>query len=918
VFDRLDHPSPLGADPATHGSSFEPLEGATPLLALPAPPSPEHGAEQSEQRRRHKQGQQLEQQQQQQQQQQQRQRQEGAEGEGEAGVQGNVQRPSMADAGPDSASPEHGASNADTAGMLGTAAAAGAAAGAALGPLSPLAATLDADSHTSYLDDLLWLLDEPPLHPEEPAPRKHTQHTGRAKPAAAEAAADSAAEVEARDNGDGMPWSPMGARHADLGLWAALEELWDDPLACSEDAEHAAAGPMAVARGPSQPQSAGSGVGAPKLNDQAGREAPRAMEPDAPVGEGPAADGQSVGGPALAAGGHLQADAGGAAAAGSAPGAPVSPKGDREASHHADDECDHDWLFTPDAPEEGPSKEAGPGVATARQLEAAATAGVIYSLHCLYHTQHMAPKAAIYAPLPLLQLLAERAAALVPAGAADAVAAMRALLRSGALVPGAARRPAPRLVLRPGEGTGGGGGKRGGAGDSGPGAVAPGVQREALFHIKAALKGLANFRRLQLLCDSYARARGAVFGPLGVRLAADGNAIRQQQQPGQGQGLQRQQPSAAALMLPSWAAGGSGQALRQAWEQAAAGAGGSRGAEPHDTNTQRLALQRLRLARREQPPTELFEGAFGEGLQQLALTEASALLGALRPRHAREPRPAKRPRLLGGVEGGPQLLEGPSGSAAPSSTRVLTGMAARLYSTPRAPSQAALQSSSLAAPAAGTIAGSRAASAGGAAVQGTRGALRLASGQGVEGRRERRQGAASSDGAAEALAPPRRLLRHISDLEAIGLHPPDSSAADTGALLAADAAAPDLSTGRRGGGGGLPGAGLRSLPGLSRSAALALAARQAHEAELLQAADSWFAAQDRLMSGRPVALEASGGEATAVTEDEASGAAAMLQARGRARRGGPAAPSRGSQRGGARGARSGGGGRTQDGMDRIG
>lgn len=42
----------------------------------------------------------------------------------------------------------------------------------------------------------------------------------------------------------------------------------------------------------------------------------------------------------------------------------------------------------------------------------------------------------------------------------------------------------------------------------------PGVHREAVFHIKSALRGLSNFSSMQSLCDQYAAARRAIFGPL--------------------------------------------------------------------------------------------------------------------------------------------------------------------------------------------------------------------------------------------------------------------------------------------------------------------------------------------------------------------------------------------------------------------
>jgi len=626
------------------------------------------------------------------------------------------------------------------------------AAAAASGLSQPPA---DAGS-SAYLDDLLWLLDEPPASAEVGGVQQ--QHPA---PIAAAAAATA---------GSGHPASPP-ARHADMGLWAVLEEMWWEPFDGEEAA--AAAAPAGGAAGVEDP-----GISQHQLlNDAA---------------EAPVEDRALV----------------------------VSQQQQQPTDHNGG--LDDDWLFHADEHEEEERRlQLAAAEARAALEEVATTSGVLYALHCLYHTQLAVPKVSIYTPLPLLQLLASRVAALEPAGAGDAAVVLRSLLQSGALVAGAVRRPAPRVALHGAE-IAGASGRRGGAdGATATWAVAPQVQREVLFHIKAALKGLANFKRLQVLCDEYAAVRAAVFGPLGMQPTAAEQQQQQQQQ--------RSAPGpAAAFTLPSWAMGESGarrlsQQKRVDGLSAAAVAADTAG-EAQDTG-QTAAEQQPpppRLTERERPPTELFDSSFGASLQQLAVAEAAALLGALQPapqpgrsrrRRKRRQQPAESAELLQaqreGAEDAAQQrrrLEGEQSDG----TRVLTGMAARLYSgrgrRPEAPPAATRRSQ----------------------------------------QQQQQQGGGPAAQRRASPQPPPPLI-HTADLAAVGLKPPAAPAAANGS--------------------GGQGTMALTAPGLlisSRGAALALAVREQRAQQAMQIAESWFAAHDRLMAGQPVAFEQDVAAAAAV------------------------------------------------------
>jgi hypothetical protein len=578
-----------------------------------------------------------------------------------------------------------------------------------------------------------------------------------------------------------------------MGLWEVLEGMWPGEPVLDGGGSGGGGGGSSVARGSGE-----LGAQMPSSGPEQVQVAQRRAA---------AAPGQADGGSGAGVPGH-----GGPAGGGGPP--PLTPSLPRPP------EEDEGWLFREDAREDdGEAQAAAAAAAAARAAreEAAVTAGVLYCLHCLHQTQHLSPRAAVYAPLTLLQLLTDRVPALVPAGAGDAVLALRALLRSGAVVPGAARRPAGRVAPSAGKRAGGRGGWQGdGAGGDGavpPWAVAPSVQRSAIFHVKAGLKGLANFQRLQSLCDAYGAARAAVFGPLGMRA---------------GEGPPRASPAAArpsgvaaALVLPSWAAepgsmGHSQLAQMHRAEQEQQGQGG-RSADDLGKGP--------RPAAEEQQPMELFDSRFGTVLQRLAIEEAAALLGALRPARpaGRSTRRRRRAPDTEGDEDGtaerrPRLADDAMGGS-----RVLTGMAARLYGH----SAAALQPAS-------SAGGAVVASEGTPAVGG-----REQQGRQQQGRERDLQGRRQPGN-----TPGGQLVLHTADLAAIGLAPP--AAAAPAAAATRELAAPSATASH----GVLAG---------SRGFALALAAREERQQRAVQCADSWFAAHDRLLSGRPVVLQASPG-----------------------------------------------------------
>ncbi|GBG00039.1 DNA excision repair protein [Raphidocelis subcapitata] len=661
-------------------------------------------------------------------------------------------------------------------------------------PPSPLVSPGGATG--GFLDDLLWLLDEPPagagngggagphagnavVQPRPPPPPQQQQQQRQQQ--------QQQQQQQPLPGGGSLP---PGSPRA-MGLWEVLEGMWPGEAPLEGGGGGGDGGDGA---GGSEGARASGGLGAPTT--ERAQDAQRRASSVAEPGKGNSGSG------AVAA---QQREP---AASGGPPPQPPPPPRPEE---------DEEWLFRDEA-RQGADGEAEAAAAAARAAreEVALTAGVLYCLHCLHQTQHLSPKAAVYAPLPLLQLLSDRLPALAPAGAGDAAVALRALLRSGAVVAGAARRPAPRVALGAGEPPGGRGGRHGGGGGGGgvpPWAVAPDVQRAAIFHVKAALKGLANFQRLQSLCDTYAAARAAVFGPLGMRTADGEGQPRAAGAAPAGPG-----GTAAALVLPSWAAGSSGLGRgqlghTQPQEQQQGQQGQTQGAGPTDGLS-----EELRPAAEEQQPIELFDSRFGSALQGLAVAEAAALLGALRPARpaGRAARRRRRAQDAGGDEDAPAAQRPRLGDDAVGGPRVLTGMAARLYG----PSAGAPQP-------APSASGAGAASEGATTMRGRGRERQQRQGQ-PQGQARGPQGRRQPAGAAGPQPP-----LHAADLAAVGLAP----------LAAAPAAAA---------GGPLELAG-------GRGVALALAAREERQQRAVLCADSWFAAHDRLMSGRPVALEGGAG-----------------------------------------------------------
>jgi len=172
---------------------------------------------------------------------------------------------------------------------------------------------------------------------------------------------------------------------------------------------------------------------------------------------------------------------------------------------------------------------------------------VVFTLLALHESQLIYPKVPVYVPLPLLQQLACAAAEFkaASAAAADALQALQLLASGQRLLVGQFRRPnnwEPQLPadLMPGGRMPAGMGLNAAIGAAArkaarsaakssmqSAAVAaaaraaraaaafdPGVHREAVFHIKSALRGLSNFSSMQSLCDQYAAARRAIFGSL--------------------------------------------------------------------------------------------------------------------------------------------------------------------------------------------------------------------------------------------------------------------------------------------------------------------------------------------------------------------------------------------------------------------
>ncbi|WIA31945.1 hypothetical protein OEZ86_002802 [Tetradesmus obliquus] len=172
-----------------------------------------------------------------------------------------------------------------------------------------------------------------------------------------------------------------------------------------------------------------------------------------------------------------------------------------------------------------------------------------------------------------------------------------------------------------------------------PRSVDPVVHREALFHIKTALRSLANFRSLQALCGKYGSARQAIFEPL-LRikeLQVPGDDQRQQQQ----QQLQEQQDQDQQQGRKR---GGKGKAesasKRKKQNSESPGVDRSQRAllllqeqqqqEKQQQERQQQAAAAAEAARAAGIP-ELFDRNFGTNLSQLAGDEAAQMLVLLDP-----------------------------------------------------------------------------------------------------------------------------------------------------------------------------------------------------------------------------------------------------------------------------------------------
>jgi hypothetical protein len=214
------------------------------------------------------------------------------------------------------------------------------------------------------------------------------------------------------------------------------------------------------------------------------------------------------------------------------------------------------------------------------QIPLVVKGAAVFVLLALHETQLNYPKTPVYVPLTLLQQLAAAAAEFRPAGAAaaDALQALQVLTQQQRLLVGQFRRPShwePQLpaYLMPGGRLPGGLGLSTAIGAAarkaartaarsamqsaavaataraarGAAAFDPGVHREAVFHIKTALRGLSNFKSLQSLCDEYATARKAVFEPLLGRAQGGAAAGQEPRMPSaQYQQQQQQQQQAEA------------------------------------------------------------------------------------------------------------------------------------------------------------------------------------------------------------------------------------------------------------------------------------------------------------------------------------------------------------------------------------
>ncbi|WIA11814.1 hypothetical protein OEZ85_011904 [Tetradesmus obliquus] len=184
-----------------------------------------------------------------------------------------------------------------------------------------------------------------------------------------------------------------------------------------------------------------------------------------------------------------------------------------------------------------------------------------------------------------------------------------------------------------------------------PRSVDPVVHREALFHIKTALRSLANFRSLQALCGKYASARQAIFEPL-LRIKeppVPGDDLLQQQQQQQQQQQRRQQQQQPQEQQDQdqqqgRKRGGKGKAesANKRKKQIAESQGAERSQkallllqeqqqqEKQQQERQQQAAAAADAARAAGIP-ELFDRNFGTNLSQLAGDEAAQMLVLLDP-----------------------------------------------------------------------------------------------------------------------------------------------------------------------------------------------------------------------------------------------------------------------------------------------
>jgi hypothetical protein len=318
-----------------------------------------------------------------------------------------------------------------------------------------------------------------------------------------------------------------------------------------------------------------------------------------------------------------------------------------------------------------PQQQQRPAVA----VPLAVKAGVVFMLHCLHETQLNMPPVAIYTSLQHLQLLQQAAAQFAAAGAAgaDVLGVLQLLLKQQRLLVGQFRRPvhwvpqlpawlAPPKPRYPDLGVGLAAANRAAARAhngarvaavlaaanaarslrANPRSVDPVVHREALFHIKTALRSLANFRSLQELCSKYADARQAIFEPL-LRIKEPVVNVAQQQQQQSAQEKQQQAQEQQQQLLQGCKRGGSGKPDSSSKR--------SKQTDKQAVDRSQKYLQRLQEQQQQQQLIEiqqrqaaaaaeaaraagipeLFDRSFAANLSQLAGDEAAQMLVLLDP-----------------------------------------------------------------------------------------------------------------------------------------------------------------------------------------------------------------------------------------------------------------------------------------------